>query len=84
MKITVIIALCTAALLLSGCDSARAHMRGCYAYKVLQAYNPSVLEKQLNENEPAGWRVVSCTSLKEDGTSSPAIIVILVRSRGPE
>jgi outer membrane lipoprotein-sorting protein len=79
MKTKLMIALCSAAMFLSGCATSHSHATA-WEYKTLHAYVPADIEKQLNQLASEGWIVVSSSSAAE-GNNTPAVLVILKRHK---
>ena len=81
MKTTLMIVMCSAALLMSGCATSHSHSTA-WEYKVLHENVGSGIETELNQLASDGWVVVSATSANEGGPpSSTYVLVILKRHK---
>jgi hypothetical protein len=79
MKNTLMIVLCSAAILVSGCASSHTHS-AAWDYKVVEGYVATAVEKQLNQLASEGWIVVSSSS-SVDSNMSYRVLVILKRHK---
>ena len=79
MKATLMIVLCSAAILVSGCATSHSHSTA-WEYKVFDGYMPSDLENRLNHLGSEGWVVVSSSS-SVSPPNSPQVLIILKRHK---
>jgi hypothetical protein len=80
MKTTLMIVLCSAAILMSGCVTSHSHSTA-WEYKVLHEMGATGIERELNQLASDGWVVVSANSAPEGGPSSTWVLVILKRHK---
>ena len=76
MKLTLMVLLCSTAIIAGGCASSPASK--AWDYMVLQGYNPSDIERQLKKAGDEGWVAVSSTSPAGSGGQ---VVVILKRPK---
>jgi hypothetical protein len=76
MKITIMVLLCSAAIIVCGCASTTPPK--AWDYKVLQGYVASDIEGQLKKAGDEGWVAVSSTS---PAGSAGQVFVILKRPK---
>ena len=75
MKTTLMVVLCSAAILASGCATSHSHA-AAWEYKVLSGNFEYATEKQLNELAGEGWVVVSASSTVQPGMSPQAFVIL--------
>jgi hypothetical protein len=80
MKTTLMIVLCSAALLMSGCATSHSHSTA-WEYKVLHYPGAAGIEGALNQLASDGWVVVSANAAAEGGPPSTWVLVILKRHK---
>lgn len=77
MKSTLMMVLCSAAILVSGCATSHSH-KNAWEYKVLNERVSKDIEKHLNQLASDGWVVVS-SSISGEPNTTPIVLVILKR-----
>lgn len=75
MKITLMMVLCSAAILASGCASAHSHATA-WEYKVVDGYVSADIESKINALGHDGWVVVSSASAPGDANTPKAIVIL--------
>jgi hypothetical protein len=80
MKTTLMIVLCSAAMLASGCATCHTHSKA-WDYKVVEGDSPGAVEAALSKLGSDGWIVVSSSSAMPQTSMSPEIVVILKRHK---
>ena len=79
MKTTLIMAVCSAAILLSGCATSHKHS-SAPEYKVLAGnYYAKDMEKNLNDLAKEGWTVVSLSGVPGETTQSPCYNYVVLK-----
>ena len=81
MKTTLIIVLCSVAILASGCATSHSHS-AAWEYKVVELDDyPGKLEAKLNGLASEGWVVVSATTIPRSESMVPYSSVVLKRHK---